>query len=98
MKKPTIYDIKYATLEKCPYFFSRDTLSFFGQTMKSFTVKKSSQGRIFIYATMYSPRGKRVGYTFREFAGDDLVWCLDKNGEHIHPTSLEEIENYIERN
>jgi hypothetical protein len=36
----TIYDIKEATSETSPYFFSDDTLGFFGQTMESFEVTK----------------------------------------------------------
>lgn len=38
MKKPTIYEIKRATQESAPHFFSRDTLRFFGQAMRSFRV------------------------------------------------------------
>ena len=34
----TIYEIKEATKETSPYFFSVDSLAFFGQTMDSFTV------------------------------------------------------------
>jgi hypothetical protein len=88
MKTPTIYDIKYDTLEKCPHFFSRDTLKFFGQTMKSFIVKKSPTGRIFIYAPIRDYRGKQVGITFREFTGNDLV-NFDLN-------TIEEIEQFIQ--
>ena len=62
----TIYEIKARTLETAPYFFTRDTMKFFGQTMKSFTVKKQTDGRYFISA----PRmfdGKINGYTTRFF-------------------------------
>ena len=38
MKKPTIYDIKYLTKESLPYYFSRDTLKCFNQTLKDFYV------------------------------------------------------------
>ncbi len=34
----TIQEIKEATSETSPYFFSDDSLAFFGQTMESFTV------------------------------------------------------------
>lgn len=38
MKKPTIYEIKRATLETAPYFFEPQTMKFWGQTLKSFSV------------------------------------------------------------
>lgn len=50
MRKPTIYEIKRATAETSPYFFSRETLKFFGQTMKSFRVDRCDDGRFLIYA------------------------------------------------
>ncbi len=46
----TIYDIKRLTAETAPYFFSRDTLKFFGQTLKSFGVYKQSDGKYLITA------------------------------------------------
>ena len=42
MKALTIYDIKRLTIETSPYYFSKDTLEFFGQTMKDFEVTDSS--------------------------------------------------------
>lgn len=41
----TIYEIKERTKETAPYFFSKDTMKFFGQTMKAFVVKKQPDGR-----------------------------------------------------
>jgi hypothetical protein len=41
MKTPSIYEIKEATQKTAPYFFSRQTLKFWGQTMKSFKVYKT---------------------------------------------------------
>ncbi len=46
----TIYEIKRRTAKTAPYFFTRDTLRFFGQTMKSFAVKKQADGRFKISA------------------------------------------------
>ena len=46
----TIYEIKELTKETAPYFFSRDTMRFFGQTLKSFRVKKQLDGRYKISA------------------------------------------------
>lgn len=62
MRKPTIYEIKRASKKTSPHFFSRETLKFFGQTMKSFKVQKCDDGRYFIQA----PR-KHGGYTRRFF-------------------------------
>lgn len=73
MKTPTIYDIKYDTQGKSPYFFSRDTLKFFGQTMRSFHVRKSPSGRIFIYAPMIDYRKHFMGYTWREYKDHNLI-------------------------
>ena len=42
----TIQEIKEATKETSPYFFSPDSLAFFGQTMDSFTV--TPQGKKFL--------------------------------------------------
>jgi hypothetical protein len=46
----TIYEVKEKTKKTAPYFFSRDTMKFFGQKMKDFKVKKASDGRYKITA------------------------------------------------
>ena len=46
----TIYEIKRRTLETAPYFFSKDTLRFFGQTLASFKVKSLGNGNYHISA------------------------------------------------
>ena len=46
----TIYEIKELTKETAPYFFSKDTMKFFGQTLKDFRVKKHDDGRYKITA------------------------------------------------
>ena len=61
-KRLTIYDIKRLTAESSPNFFSRETMRFFGQTLKMFTVGKCDDGRYFISA----PR-KHGGRTERFF-------------------------------
>jgi len=93
---PTIYDIKYNTIEKSPYFFSRDTLKFFHQAMNSFKVKKSPSGRIFIYAKMMDHTGKNVGYTFREYRDNDLKTIYNDDGSMFYETSLTDIQNFIQ--
>ena len=46
---PTIYQIEEDTQKSSPYFFARNTLRFFGQTMSRFTVFEKD-GEIFISA------------------------------------------------
>jgi len=60
----TIYDIKYRTQETSPYFFSRNTLKFFGQTMKSFKVYKQYDGRFMLCAPFgpSKPKGETMRY------------------------------------
>jgi len=63
----TIYEIEEKTATTSPYFFSRDTLKFFHQTMSMFSTKKQSDGRIRITAPMRDHTGKKVGQTVRYF-------------------------------
>ena len=46
----TIHEIKRLTEETAPYFFSRDTMRFFGQTLNSFSVVKQEDGRFKVSA------------------------------------------------
>lgn len=61
-----IYEIKRLTAETSPYFFTKDTLRFFGQTMRSFRVKKQPDGRYKISAPMLD-NGVKRGETVRFF-------------------------------
>ena len=61
-----IYEIKRRTAEKHPHFFSRQTLKFFGQTLKDFKVYKQKDGTYLIIAPSYW-NGKLMGYTKRIF-------------------------------
>lgn len=63
----TIYEIKEATQQTAPYFFTKDTLKFFGQTMSKFKVKKQADGRFRISAPMRDFRGEHMGDTIRYF-------------------------------
>jgi len=64
----TIYDIKRLTAESSPYFFTSKTLKFFGQTMRSFSVRKQNDGRYFISAPMIDRfTGRNMGQTTRYF-------------------------------
>ena len=92
MRKPSIYDIKYAVTEKSPHYFSRNTMRHFGQTLKSFTVRRVGD-RVFIYAPGWD--GKRtMPPSFREFTGDNLV-TVKRHGEYHMWASTFEIDEYL---
>ena len=64
----TIYDIKRLTAETSPYFFVTKTMKFFGQTMRSFSIKKMNDGRYYISAPMKDRfTGRTMGKTERYF-------------------------------
>lgn len=63
----TISEIKNRTLETSPYFFSRNTLKFFHQTMRDFKVYKQKNGRFQIVAPMRDNSYKVIGQTVRFF-------------------------------
>ena len=46
----TIQEIKKLTKETAPYFFSKDTMKFFGQALNDFEIKKQTDGRYMITA------------------------------------------------
>lgn len=62
-RRLTIYDIKQLSVEHSPYYFSRDSLRFFGQTLKDFSVSKLSETVYFISAPMrdFSRKAKLMG-------------------------------------
>lgn len=62
----TIQEIKERTKETSPYFFSPETLKFFGQKLSDFTVKKLNEHEYHIYAPSFWD-GDLVGYTERIF-------------------------------
>ncbi len=64
----TIYEIKRLTAENSPYFFTSKTLKFFGQTMRSFSVRKQQDGRYYVSAPMIDRfTGRLMGKTERYF-------------------------------
>jgi hypothetical protein len=95
MKTPTIYDIKYDTQGKSPYFFSRKSMRFFGQTLKDFRVIKSPSGRIFILANSYF-NNHVVGFTFREYIDHNLIVPRNDDDTVLENNKLENILNYIQ--
>lgn len=92
-KMITIYDIKYSLVNN-PYFFSRNTLKFFGQTLKDFKVKKSPTNRVFIYAPIRID-GRISGYTFREYKDNKLCFVYDDNSQLVNTYKLENIISHI---
>jgi len=65
----TIYEIKRRTEETAPEFFTRQTLKFFGQTLKDFRVYKMDSKNYLITAPMRM-RGEVIGQTRRLFNTD----------------------------
>ena len=64
----TISEIKSRTQETAPYFFNSKTMKMFGQTMRSFSVRKQPDGRYFISAPMIDRlTGSKMGTTVRYF-------------------------------
>ena len=63
----TIYQIKRLTAETSPYFFSRNTLRFFGQRMRDFKVAKQADGRFKISAPLRDSNMRVYGQTIRYF-------------------------------
>lgn len=68
MKTPTIYEIKEASQEAEKYFFSRDTMKFFGDTMRNFGVFQDN-GKIFIHRKKPVKRGLTGTWLFNPKTG-----------------------------
>jgi hypothetical protein len=62
----TIYEIKRRVEETEPYFFNTKSLKFFGQTLRSFSVRKAGE-RFYISAPMKDSSERIVGRTERFF-------------------------------
>lgn len=79
MERLTIYDIKRLTSETAPSFFSRDTMRFFGQTMKSFKVYKQKDGKYLIVGES-GPNWEVKYYTKRLFnpANNELEHVIEE--------------------
>ena len=64
----TIYEIKKRVSETLPYYFSRSTMKFFGQTMRGWSLAKQPDGRIRISQPIRDlSTGKVQGETIRYF-------------------------------
>ena len=78
----TIQEIRELTKETAPYFFTRDTLRFFGQTMKSFSVYHV-KGRVFIAADS-GPNWDDQHLTSREFIPETNKLKLIDTPENVN--------------
>lgn len=76
MKTHTIYDIKYMTSGKLPYFFDRKSMKFFNQKMKDFHVNKTKHDDIF-YIWAFSRLQHGTHMTERYFYKDNLYHTLE---------------------
>jgi hypothetical protein len=68
MKAQTIYtlsQIRRHNNDSGFYYFSKDTMKFFHQVMRDFSVRLAG-GRVFVTAPL-RPRGKFLGYSFAEY-------------------------------
>lgn len=75
----TIYDVKRIHEQKDPdYFFTRDTMKFFHQTLKDFSVHKINENKYRISAPM-KYNGKVVGFTVRIFDAETGTLELEEN-------------------
>ena len=62
----TIHEIKARTQTTSPHFFTSDTMKFFNQTLRQFTVKKQGD-KYLISCPMRDHSGRLMGYTKRLF-------------------------------
>jgi len=63
----TIYEIKRRSKKTAPYFFSKKTMRFFGQTLKDFKVYKQKDGRFKITAPIRILPEVKNDFTIRFF-------------------------------
>ena len=66
-KAMNIYQIEELTKKTSPYFFSKSSMKFFGQTMSKFRIKQQTDGRWLISQAMKNNKREVVGYTERYF-------------------------------
>lgn len=74
-KRYTLSDIRRINEQNGYYFFSRETMRFFGDTMKSFGVR-NVDGRVFVYRRKY---GRRL-----DIKGINSIWEFSPQGGDIN--------------
>lgn len=82
-KRLTIYDIKYLLGSNAGHFFDRKTLAFFGQTLKTFSVKKVDETHYLISAPMYLGKGGQRCYVEndgkRQYLSTERIYNAETN-------------------
>tara|TARA_R100001530_G_scaffold106773_1_gene74587 strand:+ start:424 stop:648 length:225 start_codon:yes stop_codon:yes gene_type:complete len=63
----SIQEIKERTKKTAPYFFSDDTLQFFGQKLTDFKVEEEADGRYRLWARCKNAPHKEPYFTVRYF-------------------------------
>lgn len=71
-QKPTIYDIKRCSYADSPYFFTRDTMRFFKQTLKDFRVYKEGFNKWHIVALSKFEHGTHKTERYFSFTGFNI--------------------------
>lgn len=80
-KRLTIYDIKRAINKTGSHFFDRETMRFFGQTLKDFKVHKQKDGRYLISAPMRR-LGEVCGKTEWYYNPEKIALKKNKRQQH----------------
>ena len=81
----TIYEIKRRLEDTAPQFFSRETLRFFGQTMKDFRVFKQKDGKFL----MVAPIRERT-----RFSGSE-IWATTGQTRRVFNPETNKLEREI---
>ena len=81
----TIYEIKRRLEEKKPHFFSRQTMKFFGQTMRDFKVYKQKDGKFL----MVAPIRQRT-----RFSGSE-IWATIGETRRVFNPETNDIEREV---
>lgn len=84
-KLPTIYQIKRATLANSPHYFTRDTMRYFGQTLKGFKVEWANKEKGIVY--LWAKRPSTTNRSERWYiVGDDRLFVS-------YTTATREVDN-----
>ena len=86
----TIYDIKYQTLKTAPHYFSRESMKFFGQTLKDFKVYKIDNENYHFIAPMKDRHNnnKIMGYSERIFNTITKELRIPEDTERLYKRSV----------
>ena len=81
----TIYEIKRRLEETAPQYFSRESMKFFGQTMKDFRVYKQKDGKFL----MVAPIRERT-----RFSGSE-IWATTGQTRRVFNPETNKLEREI---